>query len=49
MVNHGGGLGEGRGPNVMAVAYDFPQDPLGWGGFPAELRQYIPNTYYRPR
>ncbi|TFJ87181.1 hypothetical protein NSK_001513 [Nannochloropsis salina CCMP1776] len=36
-------------PNVMAVAYDFPQDPLGWGGFPHELRPYIPNAFARPR
>ena len=36
-------------PNVMALAYDFAQDPLGWGGFPKELRPYIPNSYARPR
>ena len=36
-------------PNVMALAYNFPQDPLGWGGFPEELRPYIPNSYARPR
>lgn len=36
-------------PNVMALAYDFAQDPLDWGGFPKELRPYIPNSYTRPR
>ncbi len=52
MCNHGGGRGEGggsAGSNVMAVAYNFPQDPLGWGGFPPELRSYIPNSYAKQR
>lgn len=42
LCNHGG-------PNVMTVAYDFPQDPLGWGGFPEDLRPYIPNAFAKPR
>ena len=52
MCNHGGGRGEegeGGGSNVMAVAYNFPQDPLGWGGFPPELRSYSPNSYAKQR
>lgn len=36
-------------PNVMALAYNFPQDPLGWEGFPHDLRPYIPNSYAKPR
>lgn len=55
LCNHGGGRGGkaaargGGGSNVMAVAYNFPQDPLGWGGFPGELRPYIPNRYAKRR
>lgn len=49
LCNHGGGRGEGSGSNVMAVAYNFPQDPFGWGGFPEELRPYIPNSYAKRR
>lgn len=49
LCNHGGGRGAGSGSNVMAVAYNFPQDPLGWGGFPEELRPYIPNSYAKRR
>jgi hypothetical protein len=52
LINHGGSVGGGgevSGPNVLAVMYDFPQDPLGWSGFPDHLRKYIPNKYAQPR
>lgn len=37
------------GVNVLTVAYDFPQDPLGFTAFPENLRPYIPNRYIKPR
>ena len=49
MCNHAGGMGVEGTANVISVAYDFPQDPLGWEGFPEHLRPYIPNSLAKPR
>lgn len=42
-INH---CGKDRMPNVVQVAYDFPEDMLNLGeAFPEHLRKYIPNEY----
>jgi hypothetical protein len=45
MINH---PPKGSTPNVMAIKYDFPEDPLGFRAFPNHLRTYIPNKYADP-
>ena len=32
-------------PNVFQFRYDFPNDPLGFSGFPISLRKFIPNSW----
>lgn len=34
-------------PNVMAVKYDFPADILDINAFPGDLRELIPNRYFK--
>jgi hypothetical protein len=47
-VNSSTGIAASNRPNVMQIAYDYPEDILHTNSFPHKLRYLIPNAYATP-